>query len=278
MPEVRVPFTPLNFDLYYTSYYVQEAKMFSVRDLRDNFHSVYLESVKCLGGKAGIGDGYRWTDCSPGFWSTHVYDLQPDLLNSPDKCIQLYENVKSGLIPQHLTHFSDGADGAYPALLYSGFVHKTTMPGMQCRLSGFDFSGILPEGFEITRLSGQTDAEAFTDMIQRGLVTSRLCYAPHFEKLAGNKNFYLLLGRYKGEPAATGLGYISGGVTGLSVIVVDDKFRGLGLGKAMTLQLMLEGKKAGCTDAVLYASKAGEPVYKKMGYGYAGYVHIYKAA
>jgi len=249
--------------------------MFSVRDLRDNYYNAYLANVSCLSGKYGEGEDYKWVDCSPGFWTTHIYDLSTDLLNCDKKSAEMYLRAQKDEIPRYITHFSDCSDGIFPSLTKAGFAHRTTMPGMQCKLSDFDFDGMEQNHFEINHLSSAEEAAVFTDIIQRGLVTNRRCYAPHFQKLADHDGFQLLLGRYKGEPAATGLVFVSNGVAGLSLIVVDDQFRGLKLGKAMTLRMMHEGLQAGCTDAVLYASKAGEPVYKKLGYQNAGYVHIY---
>ena len=79
-------------------------------------------------------------------------------------------------------------------------------------------------------------------------------------------NWDLFLGRLNGEPVATGLGYTSGGITGLWGIATLPDFRGRGLGSAITWAAVHAGKRWGSRATYLWATEMGFPVYLKMGF------------
>jgi ribosomal protein S18 acetylase RimI-like enzyme len=58
----------------------------------------------------------------------------------------------------------------------------------------------------------------------------------------------------------------TGHIAGLYWVAVDARFRGRGLGAAITAHAANAGRARGCELASLQASPAGEPVYRRMGF------------
>ena len=75
-----------------------------------------------------------------------------------------------------------------------------------------------------------------------------------------------LLGRVDGEPAVTSGVYVSGAVAGVYNVATVESHRRHGYGEALTAAAARIGAEAGCAQAILQASEAGEPVYRRMGY------------
>lgn len=73
-------------------------------------------------------------------------------------------------------------------------------------------------------------------------------------------------------PVASGELFLSGGgnTAGLHMICTRESFRKKGVGTAMTKALLRAGRAAGASLAVLQASPAGEPVYRRLGFERCG--------
>jgi GNAT superfamily N-acetyltransferase len=72
---------------------------------------------------------------------------------------------------------------------------------------------------------------------------------------------------YEGQrPVATSLGFSHAGLGGVFFVATLPEVRGRGYGTAMTWQAITGARDEGCLTSCLQASKAGYPVYRKMGY------------
>lgn len=69
-----------------------------------------------------------------------------------------------------------------------------------------------------------------------------------------------------GEPAATATGWFSGAVVGIYNVATVERFRGRGVGAAVTAAVMDAGRERGAAEAVLHATEAGRPVYERLGF------------
>lgn len=69
-----------------------------------------------------------------------------------------------------------------------------------------------------------------------------------------------------GEPAGCGTAYVLGDTVGLYNIATVERFRGRGVGYAVTAALLDHGRERGCTQAVLHATEMGRPVYERLGF------------
>lgn len=75
-----------------------------------------------------------------------------------------------------------------------------------------------------------------------------------------------LLGRVDGAPVATSALFVTGPTAGVYNVATLADHRGRGFGEALTAAAARAGAEQGATHAILQASEAGEPIYRRMGY------------
>ena len=76
----------------------------------------------------------------------------------------------------------------------------------------------------------------------------------------------LYTGYVNEKPVATSLGYISDDVMGIYNIATVPEYRRKGIGRMMTLDLMLRGINEGVKASILQSSVMGKGVYEKLGF------------
>lgn len=84
--------------------------------------------------------------------------------------------------------------------------------------------------------------------------------------LVGMPNLIALLGRVGGRAVATSAVFVTGATAGVYNVTTLPDHRRRGYGEAVTAAAARAGAELGATHAVLQASQAGEPVYRRMGY------------
>ena len=85
-------------------------------------------------------------------------------------------------------------------------------------------------------------------------------------------------GLIDGQPVAVSSTVMAGGLAGVYAVAVVPAFRGRGIGTAMTLHAMAEGRRRGATTAVLQATEMGKPVYEKIGFSTAFAYELFEQA
>ena len=68
---------------------------------------------------------------------------------------------------------------------------------------------------------------------------------------------------------------MAGDLAGIYAVATLPDARGRGIGTAMTLHAMAEGKRRGAEAAVLQATDMGKPVYEKIGFSTAYDYELY---
>ena len=86
------------------------------------------------------------------------------------------------------------------------------------------------------------------------------------------------LGFYEGQPAATSLAYLGNLGASLYCLGTLPAFRNLGLGTAVTHACLKAAKDKNIAQAVLYGSKMGQPMYKKIGFKLMQTIREYSCA
>lgn len=86
----------------------------------------------------------------------------------------------------------------------------------------------------------------------------------------------LHIGYLQGTPAAAGCTINHGQIASLHWIGTLPEFRNQGLGSALTRQMVLDAQASGCSQAILFASQLGRPVYEKLGFHAYSLMKIYE--
>jgi GNAT superfamily N-acetyltransferase len=142
-------------------------------------------------------------------------------------------------------------------------------PGMAMDLAGLPRSEPLPR-VAIRTVDG--DATALRDAFGIALVTNGLpaeatepvCAA--YGAFAGNDGVRTYLATVEGEPAAASTLWCAAGVAGLYNVGTLPAYRGRGLGRAVSIAALADGRALGYRVGVLQASDLGRPVYARIGF------------
>ena len=148
------------------------------------------------------------------------------------------------------------------------------MPGnaaMAIDLNKFKYEGSFPEGLEIKRVYNDTDTRKFWKIYYDGypdnrMIADLLCEGTLYVGYDEDCLVKSYLGYYYGKPVATSQLILTGGVAGLFSIVVLPEARGKGIGTTMTIDVMQKAKDLGYKISLLWATKKGITIYKKLGF------------
>jgi ribosomal protein S18 acetylase RimI-like enzyme len=91
-----------------------------------------------------------------------------------------------------------------------------------------------------------------------------LCEAKIPPEVYGDQQRYT--GFLNGRPVAVSSLVMVGDLAGIYAVATLPEARGLGIGTAMTVHAMLEGKRRGAVAAALQATEMGLPVYERLGF------------
>ncbi len=148
-----------------------------------------------------------------------------------------------------------------------GFHGGGYTPGMAMELSLLPDSIPVPEHFQIEPVK---DAAVLRQWVEALAVSnemdSALYDALYEQQLRRGLDEQRYLGRLDGKPVGVSALHVDHGVAGLYAAATLPEARGKGIGAAMTLQPLLDGRKAGYKVGVLQASEMGYSVYKRLGF------------
>jgi ribosomal protein S18 acetylase RimI-like enzyme len=77
---------------------------------------------------------------------------------------------------------------------------------------------------------------------------------------------WLYVARVDGRPASTVMTFDHDGDCYVAFVATDPAAQGRGLATALMTHALVEGRERGCTISTLEATRAGEPIYRRMGY------------
>jgi ribosomal protein S18 acetylase RimI-like enzyme len=150
-----------------------------------------------------------------------------------------------------------------------GLALEDSSPGMAVDLHTLREPPV-PDGLSIERVVDDESARVWNEISLRGFGASQEIIAV-FERVVLHlypdmETSALYLGRLDGEPVATSLLCVSVGVAGIYNVATLPHARRRGIGAAITVQALLDGRERGCRIGTLQASKMGYPVYEALGF------------
>jgi len=107
------------------------------------------------------------------------------------------------------------------------------------------------------------DVPAATAAVLRGDWGDR---GPFFDFVAAHASCRPIVADEDGELVGTGVGTVNGSVGWVGTIYVVPERRGRGIGRALTEAVVSDLEAAGCRTLVLVATRAGMPVYERLGF------------
>lgn len=153
-----------------------------------------------------------------------------------------------------------------------GFGYDANTPGMAIDLNTLDLSAAAVEGLEIRRVASAQEMQAWGEAFAAGYELPPAWHAStitFFNELgydlrtSGYRHYLGLIG---GEPAATASLFAGGGVVGIMYVSTLPAARRRGIGAAVTLAALIDGRDLGYRIGVLQSSDQGYPVYRRLGF------------
>ena len=129
----------------------------------------------------------------------------------------------------------------------------------------------LPKGVELVRVQSEQDQVDWLNVLMEGFEEPEQS-RPDFQQFLANSLtepepvFEHFLARWQGEPSAISTLLKAKQGAGIYHVTTLPRYRGHGLGKALTLAAMQSAREAGYKQSILFATPSGFPIYKQLGF------------
>lgn len=220
-------------------------------------------------GKFIKGEGYKAFNLFDSDWPNRVFHLNINKLDIE----ALVDKMKTNNLPNLITipgyedrKFNDAFNNAEVKL-------RSQQKGMALMVD--ENTALLEGNNEIKLVENREEASTFAT-----LASKSFGYRVDVQMLSNLINstdrVKLFIGGAEGVYLSCGIVfYDSMGNAGFHMIGTLPEGRGKGLGKSMTQQLIRESIQVGRKKCVLHASKAGEELYKKLGFAAYDTINTY---
>jgi ribosomal protein S18 acetylase RimI-like enzyme len=157
-------------------------------------------------------------------------------------------------------------------LAQRGFRGLPPLRGMAASLAALDPISARRPGFELCEVRDEETLELWRQAVDRGFgwpgygsadLADNLAY---FFDAGIERPFVAYLGLSEGAPVASSLVFFGGGVAGIYHVSTAPAYRRRGLGSAITTAALAEAHRRGYSVAILHATAAGYPVYRRLGF------------
>lgn len=160
---------------------------------------------------------------------------------------------------------SDNLPNTKGFLKHHSLVPVAMWKGMQLTTSKI-FSNNSPKNFTISRVKTGSELEEWTNIVNEQIFRNKIIKSSVFKNCLTSDEFKLYLGKEFNIGVSTALTYTMGNVVGLYFISTKKKAQRQGYGKFITEYAINQSIIEGNRDFVLHATKAGEQIYKKLGF------------
>ncbi|NQX82476.1 MAG: GNAT family N-acetyltransferase [Flavobacteriaceae bacterium] len=201
---------------------------------------------------------YKYSYPSDKSWPSKVFGIDSRTLDFDD----LSSNMKKDDLPNSLGILED--EYTEKQLISHNFIETSVVKGMYLNIK--DMHQPMFNTGDIQQVVTKSQALGFAK-----IASECFGYDVNYNtilSLLGNDNkIKLYIDNYNGNMASCGIVFVDKyNISGIHMIGTIPKYRGLGLGKAMTTRLISEACKSSSNKVVLVASKSGERIYSKMGF------------
>lgn len=185
----------------------------------------------------------------------------------------ILETFISKRLPFFWVNFPDGGTPRLGDYLNSKHFRWETFKGMPCMSRGLDDLPeiSLPKEVELVRVRSEQDQADWLNVLMEGFEEpepSRLDFGQFLANSLAESApvFKHFLARWQGEPCAVSTLLHTEHGAGIYHVTTLPRYRGHGLGKALTLAAMQSAHRAGHRQSILFATPSGFPIYKQLGF------------
>jgi len=213
--------------------------------------------------------GFRWQTPVAHPWFNGVLSTQPPAGDAHQAVRDTLAYFQSQAVPSFTWWLAPHLepDSWSPHLLSHGFIYNDHTPGMAIDLTALPLPVRQP--VTIQRVEDQRMLAVWAQVFTQGYGLPD-SIAPAFlalmEGLGTTFPLHHYLGLLNEQPVATATLFVGGGVVGIYNVATLAPARGRGIGSAMTLTALHDGRALGYRAGVLQSSEMGYPVYQWLGF------------
>jgi GNAT superfamily N-acetyltransferase len=242
----------------------------------------FIDFFTTLGGASGAAtesiDGFvrmMGPVAHPFFNLIHSFDTQAVLRNlrgAVDGALASFRARKCPMMWVVFPALDPGSTQLMACLTAAGLRLFADYPGMAIDLAACTPACELPAGLSIERVTDPDTIRIWVDIqaacdggAHKDIKQERVQHAvsrgfdPHDKQ-------QIYLARYHGKPVGCSILHLAAGVTGVYQVATLPEARGRGIGRAMTMHVLLEGRARACDVGVLHATPMGLNLYRSIGF------------
>jgi len=248
----------------------EETKHNVPQQITNNYSSLYRLAGDLLGCERGQYEDISWVN-NNHTWPSRVYGINLSEENINQKLEWVIEGMKSGRMPKVIGTSQFTRPENYEQYFSThGLVKVNDAEGMALNVANLKMdyeSKIVVEVKKVTDVKMLYD---FAKIVTLNLFQLELsdvdAYYNCIEKLmlTGAADFFLAY--QENEAIATAMVYYSEDEAGLYHIATVEAYRGLGVGKQVTITAILQAITMGHETVVLFATESGKYIYNQLGF------------
>jgi hypothetical protein len=220
-----------------------------------------------------------WLESEPHGGPEYIFDIDILTTDAEQRVYEMIERIKQGEMPRYiLISTISKPDNLVDIFRSCGFeVNLDDGSGMAMDLSPALDAYKPPDSIKILPIRDEVTLAKWVKIVNEALFGGELITFEQYQDMFKQKNVTLNLGLIDDVPAATSLIIYSNEkkVATVEQISTLQKYRGRGLGTAITMVSVQQMHAHSVETAVLHATKAGERIYKKIGFkAYFGIIEV----
>ncbi|MDA3845649.1 MAG: GNAT family N-acetyltransferase [Vallitaleaceae bacterium] len=238
--------------------------------ITNNYSSLYRLAGDLIDCERGQYEDVSWVN-NKGAWPNRIYGINLSKENIDHKLEWLVDGMKSGRMPKIIGTSQFTKPENYEMYFEAhGLVKTSDAEGMGLSTKNLNTDFKPKTQVVIKKVSNQAELKDFAKIVTPNLFQMDMSYVkPYYECISrlretGAADFFIAYD--KGTPVSTAMVYYSEEVAGLYHIATDIPYRGLGIGKQITIGAILHAEKKGYDNVVLFASEDGKHMYQQLGF------------
>lgn len=249
--------------------------MTHIQDIKENALAYYKGIAYLLGGHFTETEGIVWftTGRQSLFRFNGVLHTAIQAENLSRLADPIFETFISKKLPFFWVDWQDNSTSGVRDYLNSKNICLENFKGMPCMSRGLDEMPevSLPREVEVVCAQSQKDQADWLNVLMEGFEEPEPS-RPDFQQFLANSLsesapiFEHFLARWQGEPCAISTLLHAKLGAGIYHVATLPRYRGRGLGKALTLAAMQSARKSGYQQSILFATPSGFPIYKQLGF------------
>lgn len=231
---------------------------------------LYTRMLGCARGLKLHSGEIAWLESEPRGGVEYIFDINLTTGNVAERAKEMMAAIQQGRLPGYIL-ISTLSQPRNLAELFqaNGFhVNLDDGSGMAMDLTGAVQDYQVPAALQIMPVRDEKALAVWVELANRTLFGRDLISYEQYLDMYQLANVTMNLGFVDGVPAATSL-VVDGDQNPLATVELvstQPEYRCRGLGTAITMVSLQQMQRRGVKTAVMHATKAGEPIYRKIGF------------